>query len=60
MLETFQFEIGTYLRTSQPQKKFTGPYIKKKSVIASITGNLKSLHVIYQLLTNKRCIGTSA
>ena len=29
-LRTFQPKICKNLRTSQPQKKFTGPYIKKR------------------------------
>ena len=30
MLKAFQPEIGRNLRTSQPQKKFSGPYTKKE------------------------------
>ena len=30
MLRTFQPQICKNLRTSQPQKKITGPYIKKR------------------------------
>ena len=43
MLRTYQPEIRKNLRTSQPQKKFTGPYKKKRVYLVSGCSEIKNV-----------------